>query len=347
MLGASSPGARLFERDGVTAAIVPACPQRSICNSVTYTDAAALLAGALDELAGALRATPGSRPGRCGCPSSTARRSTRSRRAGHALRRRRRWRCRSSSTAASRRSSATSTGTRDADRGRPRPAQRPRLRPRRPTTASAAALGDAAGRRARSTRPASTASSPACSATIDHDATTSASTSSPPTPSTAGAGLASRLMAVALVEARERGLRTSSLQGSPMGRAGLRPARLRRPTSRCDMYERRRRDERYSDDELEAAIEALSEPERFDEAEALVARAAPQLQRDPRPGARGGRLVRRVARGRAAQGARAATTRRSARRALRILLAEETRMGMMVGVAVGWALAEELNDRRS
>jgi hypothetical protein len=30
--------------------------------------------------------------------------------------------------------------------------------------------------------------------------------------------------------------------------------------------------------------------------------------------------------------------------AVRTLLAEEARMGMMVGVAVGWALAEELSD---
>jgi GNAT superfamily N-acetyltransferase len=49
LLGASSPGAKVFERDGVTAAIVPACPQRSIPNSVTYEDAGAL-ATALDEL---------------------------------------------------------------------------------------------------------------------------------------------------------------------------------------------------------------------------------------------------------------------------------------------------------
>jgi hypothetical protein len=32
--------------------------------------------------------------------------------------------------------------------------------------------------------------------------------------------------------------------------------------------------------------------------------------------------------------------------AFRTLLAEEARIGMMVGVAVGWALAEELADRR-
>lgn len=50
MLGSSSEGASLFERDGIAAAVVPACPQRSIPNSVTYTHADRL-AGALDELA--------------------------------------------------------------------------------------------------------------------------------------------------------------------------------------------------------------------------------------------------------------------------------------------------------
>ncbi len=50
LLAASSPGARLFSAGGITASIVPACPLRSICNSVTYDDAAALAAG-LDDLA--------------------------------------------------------------------------------------------------------------------------------------------------------------------------------------------------------------------------------------------------------------------------------------------------------
>lgn len=48
-LGASSPGARTIDGDGVIGAIVPACPQRSICNSVTYDDAEALGA-ALERL---------------------------------------------------------------------------------------------------------------------------------------------------------------------------------------------------------------------------------------------------------------------------------------------------------
>ena len=52
MLGRGSQGAALFERDGVLGAIVPACPDRSVINSVTYRDAGALEA-ALEELAAA------------------------------------------------------------------------------------------------------------------------------------------------------------------------------------------------------------------------------------------------------------------------------------------------------
>lgn len=99
----------------------------------------------------------------------------------------------------------------------------------------------------------------------------------------------------------------------------------------------------YSDEQLEAAVEALSDPERFREAEAMVAAAAPKLQR--------------VLAGALEQGgwfaeshddasARAAGTEDEAARltAVRTLLAEETRMGMLVGVAVGWALANELTE---
>lgn len=49
IMGASSPGATLFERDGVSAAIVPASPRRSIANSVSYTSVAALRT-IIDEL---------------------------------------------------------------------------------------------------------------------------------------------------------------------------------------------------------------------------------------------------------------------------------------------------------
>jgi hypothetical protein len=96
-----------------------------------------------------------------------------------------------------------------------------------------------------------------------------------------------------------------------------------------------------SEQELEAAIERLMEAERFAEAEQIVARAAPQLQKV---------LVAALAEGgwfgepHEAETLRAATVPDPDERlaAVRALLAEEARMGMMVGVAVGWALNEEL-----
>ncbi len=51
LLGRSSPGARLFEagEGALVGAVVPACPERSLVNSVVYDDVAAL-AGALEPL---------------------------------------------------------------------------------------------------------------------------------------------------------------------------------------------------------------------------------------------------------------------------------------------------------
>ncbi|HVY76961.1 MAG TPA: hypothetical protein VG898_00465 [Solirubrobacterales bacterium] len=98
-----------------------------------------------------------------------------------------------------------------------------------------------------------------------------------------------------------------------------------------------------SDEQLDAAIERLLDAERFAEAERIVARAAPQLQKV---------LAAALAEGgwfgesHDAEALKAATAPDSEQRiaAVRSLLAEEARMGMMVGVAVGWALHEELND---
>lgn len=94
---------------------------------------------------------------------------------------------------------------------------------------------------------------------------------------------------------------------------------------------------------LEAAIERLADAERFAEAEAVVARAAPQLQKV---------LAAALAEGgwfgesHEAESLRAATVPDAEERiaAVRTLLAEEARMGMMVGVAVGWALKEEMDE---
>jgi ribosomal protein S18 acetylase RimI-like enzyme len=52
MVGRASPGARVVERDGVTAAVVPAAPERAVVNSVVYDDSVGL-AAAYDEVAAA------------------------------------------------------------------------------------------------------------------------------------------------------------------------------------------------------------------------------------------------------------------------------------------------------
>jgi hypothetical protein len=99
----------------------------------------------------------------------------------------------------------------------------------------------------------------------------------------------------------------------------------------------------YSDEELDAAIERLADAERFAEAETIVARAAPKLQRV---------LATALAEGgwfgesHEAEALRAATVPDPEERiaAVKTLLAEEARMGMMVGVAVGWALHEKMTE---
>jgi GNAT superfamily N-acetyltransferase len=52
LVGQASEGARVLDRDGVVAAVVPACPERSVINSVCYEEPTAL-AAAHDEIASA------------------------------------------------------------------------------------------------------------------------------------------------------------------------------------------------------------------------------------------------------------------------------------------------------
>jgi hypothetical protein len=97
----------------------------------------------------------------------------------------------------------------------------------------------------------------------------------------------------------------------------------------------------FTDEQLEAAVAALSDPERFRGAERQLAELAPQLQRI---------LAQALEEGgwfgdaHESQVQAAAVTDDARTRAARIktLLAEETRMGMLIGVAVGWELAREL-----
>lgn len=96
-----------------------------------------------------------------------------------------------------------------------------------------------------------------------------------------------------------------------------------------------------SDEQVEAAIRALSDPERFQGAERLVAEAAPQLQRILAhaldEGGWFGPAHQSEVRSAAAEPDETTRVTR-----IETLLAEETRMGMLVGVAVGWQLASEL-----
>jgi hypothetical protein len=100
----------------------------------------------------------------------------------------------------------------------------------------------------------------------------------------------------------------------------------------------------YSDQQVDAAIDAISDPEAFKETERQVARLAPRLQRILAEALGAGGWFGESHEG---EVLKAATTPDEQARlaAVRTLLAEETRIGMMVGVAVGWALAERLAEQ--
>jgi hypothetical protein len=100
-------------------------------------------------------------------------------------------------------------------------------------------------------------------------------------------------------------------------------------------------DRAYTDEEIDAAIASLSDAARLRAAQDLVTRAAPQLQQV---------LEEALAAGgwfgdaheqavRAAAGGEDAAQRE---REIGTLVAEETRLGMLVGVAVGFELARTL-----
>ena len=99
----------------------------------------------------------------------------------------------------------------------------------------------------------------------------------------------------------------------------------------------------YSDDEIEAAVQVLADPERLRRAEQLVMRSAPQLQRifdlaledaDWFGSAHQSEVLK-------AAGAPDAEERY---RAVRRLIEEETRVSMLIGVTVGLELGDVLNE---
>ena len=98
---------------------------------------------------------------------------------------------------------------------------------------------------------------------------------------------------------------------------------------------------RFTDEELDAALKVLTEPDRFREAEARVARVAPQLQHVLYHALDLDGYFGQLRESEVSSAIRHEDLEER-RRAVRTLLADETRLGMLVGVAVGWELAIEL-----
>jgi hypothetical protein len=101
----------------------------------------------------------------------------------------------------------------------------------------------------------------------------------------------------------------------------------------------------YTAEEVDRAVEALGDPDRFAHAQEIVTHAAPGLQRV---------LNEALAAGGWFDSGHEDAVRRAALEpdettrmlAVRTLLADETRLGMLVGTAVGLELAHELMRQR-
>jgi hypothetical protein len=100
----------------------------------------------------------------------------------------------------------------------------------------------------------------------------------------------------------------------------------------------------YSDAEVEAAIQALSDPARLEEAQRMVAANAPGIQRILNEALEAADWF-----GSAHQSAVLEAAGKPAvddrLTAVRTLIAEETAVSMLIGVAVGYELAHELMER--
>jgi hypothetical protein len=100
-------------------------------------------------------------------------------------------------------------------------------------------------------------------------------------------------------------------------------------------------DHAYTEAELDTAIAAITERDRLREAQEIVMRAAPSLQRALTAALDEGGWFD-SAHDQAVREATGGEDPQARLRAVRTLLAEETRLGMLVGVAVGFELAREL-----
>jgi hypothetical protein len=100
----------------------------------------------------------------------------------------------------------------------------------------------------------------------------------------------------------------------------------------------------YSEAEVEAAIEALSDPARLEEAQRLVGANAPGIQRILNEALEAADWFGSAHRAAVleAAGKPSVDDRMTA---VRTLIAEETSVSMLIGVAVGYELAHELMER--
>jgi hypothetical protein len=100
-------------------------------------------------------------------------------------------------------------------------------------------------------------------------------------------------------------------------------------------------DRTYSDQELDAAISSIIAPGRLTEAQNMVMRTAPSLQRLLATALEEGGWFD-LGHSQAVRQATGSEDPVEREREVQTLVAEETRLGMMVGVAVGFELAREL-----
>ena len=99
----------------------------------------------------------------------------------------------------------------------------------------------------------------------------------------------------------------------------------------------------YTDAEVDAAVQALSDPERLGQAQRVVEASAPALQHILNQALQEENWFDTAHQQQVLEAAGKADIEERLH-AVRLLLAEETRVAMLIGVAVGFELAHELTD---
>ena len=99
----------------------------------------------------------------------------------------------------------------------------------------------------------------------------------------------------------------------------------------------------YTDAEVDAAVQALSDPERLGQAQRVVEASAPALQHILNQALQEENWFDTAHQQQVLEAAGKADIEERLQ-AVRLLLAEETRVAMLIGVAVGFELAHELID---